>query len=139
MPWMETCAMDERIRFVLEATVPGVVMTEVCGRFGMSGRRVTNDWSVTGRKGYGVCSIGLARRPGAPRRWVNRRQPVSMCPRRGYSNRSTPKRWTSVVVVRGEIGASERVAERGPAGEIVARRDAGQRDGFPGGGLRAAA
>jgi len=32
MPWTETCAMDERIRFVLEATAPGVVMTKVCAR-----------------------------------------------------------------------------------------------------------
>ena len=43
MPWMETCAMDERIRFVLEATVPGVVMTEVCGRFGIS-RKTGYKW-----------------------------------------------------------------------------------------------
>lgn len=43
MPWTETCAMDERIRFVVEATAPGVVMTEVCGRFGIS-RKTGYKW-----------------------------------------------------------------------------------------------
>jgi putative transposase len=36
MPWKETCAMDERIRFVVTAREEGAVMSEVCERFGIS-------------------------------------------------------------------------------------------------------
>jgi len=36
MPWRETCAMDERMRFVVAAGEEGAVMSEVCARFGIS-------------------------------------------------------------------------------------------------------
>jgi putative transposase len=36
MPWKETCAMDERMRFVVAASEDGAVMTQVCDRFGIS-------------------------------------------------------------------------------------------------------
>ena len=36
MPWSETCAMDERMRFVIAAREDEAVMTEVCAAFGIS-------------------------------------------------------------------------------------------------------
>lgn len=36
MPWKETCAMDQRMRFVLEAGEEDCVMSELCERFGIS-------------------------------------------------------------------------------------------------------
>jgi len=36
MPWENTCAMDERMRFVNAAGEDGAVMSEVCDRFGIS-------------------------------------------------------------------------------------------------------
>ena len=36
MPWSETCAMDERMRFVAAASEDDAVMTEVCTEFGIS-------------------------------------------------------------------------------------------------------
>ena len=36
MPWEETCAMDQRMRFVLEASAEECVMSELCERFGIS-------------------------------------------------------------------------------------------------------
>jgi putative transposase len=36
MPWRETCAMDERMRFVVAASEDEAVMTEVCAEFGIS-------------------------------------------------------------------------------------------------------
>ena len=36
MPWKETCAMDERMRFVLAALEEEAVMSEVCAEFGIS-------------------------------------------------------------------------------------------------------
>jgi putative transposase len=36
MPWKETCAMYERMRFVVAAREEGAVMAEVCERFGIS-------------------------------------------------------------------------------------------------------
>jgi putative transposase len=36
MPWKETCAMDQRIRFVLAAMEEDAVMSEVCRAFGVS-------------------------------------------------------------------------------------------------------
>ncbi len=36
MPWRETCAMDERMRFVLAAREDGAVMAQVCRSFGVS-------------------------------------------------------------------------------------------------------
>jgi transposase len=68
MPWMETCAMDERIRFILEATVPGVVMTEVCGRFGISrktGYKWLERYREEGLRGLFDRSRAPSRRPQA--------------------------------------------------------------------------
>jgi putative transposase len=36
MPWSETCAMDERMRFVIAASEDEAVMSEVCAEFGVS-------------------------------------------------------------------------------------------------------
>jgi len=36
MPWRETCAMDERMRFVVAASEDEAVMSEVCTEFGIS-------------------------------------------------------------------------------------------------------
>jgi transposase InsO family protein len=36
MPWENTCAMDERMRFVTAASADGAVMSEVCEDFGIS-------------------------------------------------------------------------------------------------------
>jgi putative transposase len=36
MPWKETCAMEQRMRFVLEAGAEDCVMSELCERFGIS-------------------------------------------------------------------------------------------------------
>ena len=36
MPWRETCVMDERLRFVLEAKEDGAVMAQLCARYGIS-------------------------------------------------------------------------------------------------------
>ena len=36
MPWSETCAMAERIRFVIAASEDEAVMSEVCAEFGIS-------------------------------------------------------------------------------------------------------
>jgi transposase InsO family protein len=36
MPWKETCAMEERMRFVLEASAEDCVMSELCKRYGIS-------------------------------------------------------------------------------------------------------
>ncbi len=36
MPWKETCAMDERMRFVVAAIEDDCVMAELCERFGIS-------------------------------------------------------------------------------------------------------
>ena len=36
MPWSETCAMDERMRFVIAASEDETVMSEICVEFGIS-------------------------------------------------------------------------------------------------------
>jgi putative transposase len=36
MPWSETCAMDERMRFVIAASEDEAVMSEICAGFGIS-------------------------------------------------------------------------------------------------------
>lgn len=43
MPWRETCAMDERMRFVIAATAEGAVLSQVCEAFGIS-RTVGYKW-----------------------------------------------------------------------------------------------
>ncbi len=36
MPWSETCAMDERMRFVIAASDDEAVMSAICAEFGIS-------------------------------------------------------------------------------------------------------
>ena len=36
MPWSETCAMDERMRFIVAASEDEAVMSEICAEFGIS-------------------------------------------------------------------------------------------------------
>ncbi len=36
MPWSETCAMDETMRFVIAASDDEAVMSEICAEFGIS-------------------------------------------------------------------------------------------------------
>lgn len=66
MPWMETCAMDERIRFVVEAMEPEAIMTEVCGRFGISrktGYKWLSRYRAEGLQGLAERSRSPFRRP----------------------------------------------------------------------------
>ena len=50
MPWSETCAMDERMRFVIAASDDEAVMSAICAEFGIVGRPATNGLSVIGVK-----------------------------------------------------------------------------------------
>jgi transposase-like protein len=43
MPWRETCAMDERMRFVMAASEEEAVMSELCAEFGI-GRQTGYKW-----------------------------------------------------------------------------------------------
>lgn len=64
MPWSETCPMEERARFVLEALEGWTSMSELCRRYGIS-RRVGYKWlNRYEEEGLG----GLADRSRAPRR-----------------------------------------------------------------------
>lgn len=64
MPWSETCRMEERAKFVLEALEGWTSMTELCRRYGIS-RRVGYKWIHRYEEsGLG----GLADRSRAPRR-----------------------------------------------------------------------
>jgi putative transposase len=42
MGWMETCTMDERIRFVLAVEAREETFAAVCRRFGVSRKSATN-------------------------------------------------------------------------------------------------
>lgn len=64
MPWKETCAMDQRVRFVLAASEEGAVMSEVCEAFGIS-RQTGYKWlGRHGAEGF----EGLKDRSRAPHR-----------------------------------------------------------------------
>lgn len=64
MPWSETCPMEERAKFVLEALEGWTSMTELCARYGIS-RRVGYKWLHR----YEEAGLsGLADRSRAPRR-----------------------------------------------------------------------
>lgn len=43
MPWQESCAMDERVRFIVDQQSGAWTMTELCERYGIS-RRVGYKW-----------------------------------------------------------------------------------------------
>src|ERR1700747_2156121 len=45
MPWRESCAMDERIRFVAEWLCEDVSRTELCERYGIS-RKTGYKWAL---------------------------------------------------------------------------------------------
>jgi putative transposase len=45
MGWMETCAVDERVRFVIAAEKHEESFAALCRRFGVS-RRVGYKWSL---------------------------------------------------------------------------------------------
>jgi len=62
MPWSETCAMDERVRFVGEALGGEETMTELCASYGIS-RKTGYKWLERYRQD-GV--EGLKERPRAP-------------------------------------------------------------------------
>lgn len=64
MPWSETCPMEQRIRFVLEALEGWDSMSEPCARYGIS-RRVGYKWLDRYRR-EGL--EGLADRSRAPHR-----------------------------------------------------------------------
>jgi putative transposase len=62
MPWSETCAMDERMRFVMAASEDEAVMSEVCAEFGIS-RQTGYKWLAR----YGAEGVeGLRERSRAP-------------------------------------------------------------------------
>ena len=62
MPWKETCAMDERMRFIVEWQRGEVGMAELCRRAGIS-RKTGYKW-VERYEGEGV--VGLVERSRAP-------------------------------------------------------------------------
>ena len=64
MPWRETCAMDERMRFIMEHERGDVGMAELCRAQGIS-RKTGYKWVERYREG-GLA--GLAERSRAPRR-----------------------------------------------------------------------
>jgi putative transposase len=64
MPWSETCPMEERAKFVLEAMEGWTSMTELCARYGIS-RRVGYKWL---RRYEDRGLSGLVDRSRAPRR-----------------------------------------------------------------------
>jgi putative transposase len=62
MPWNETCAMDERMRFIVAASQEGSMMSEVCDRFGIS-RQTGYKWLAR----YAEAGVdGLKERSRAP-------------------------------------------------------------------------
>ena len=64
MPWSETCAMDERMRFVIAASDDEAVMSEICAEFGIS-RQTGYKWLARYRA---EGAEGLRERSRAPRR-----------------------------------------------------------------------
>ena len=64
MPWSETCAMDERMRFIVAASEDDAVMSAVCAEFGIS-RETGYKWLARYRE-EGV--EGLKERSRAPAR-----------------------------------------------------------------------
>ena len=62
MPWRETCAMDERMRFIIAASEDDAVMSQICVEFGIS-RQTGYKWLERYRS-EGV--EGLAERSRAP-------------------------------------------------------------------------
>jgi putative transposase len=49
MPWSETCAMDERMRFIVAASEDEAVMSQICAEFGIS-RQTGYQWLARYRR-----------------------------------------------------------------------------------------
>jgi len=65
MPWKETCAMDERVRFVGEALADEESMTALCAYYGIS-RTTGYKWLARYRA---LGPLGLEERPRTPHRY----------------------------------------------------------------------
>ena len=57
MGWMETCAVDERMRFVMAVESQEEPFAVVCRRFGVSRKTGTSGWRGMRRMASMVCSI----------------------------------------------------------------------------------
>ena len=57
MGWMETCAVDERMRFVMAVESQEEPFAVVCRRFGVSRKTATSGWRGMRRMASMVCSI----------------------------------------------------------------------------------
>ena len=75
MPWSETCAMDERMRFIVAASEDEAVMSQICAEFGISrqtGYKWLGRYQAEGAEGlkersrapvrHGLARDGCARR-----------------------------------------------------------------------------
>ena len=75
MGWMETCAVDQRMRFVMLLEEPTETFAAVCRQFGVS-RKTGSKWLARYRT-EGV--VGLVERSRSPhhirRRWTRRSPP----------------------------------------------------------------
>ena len=68
MGWMETCAVDERMRFVMAVREREEAFAAVCRQFGVS-RRTGYKWlSGIGKRASRVCSTTRGRRCIIPKR-----------------------------------------------------------------------
>jgi transposase-like protein len=76
MPWSETSAMDERMRFVLAASENEAVMAEVCAEFGIS-RQSGYKWLARYRVGRRGWFEGA--QPGAAAPWTGPRRGGGGC------------------------------------------------------------
>lgn len=93
MPWSETCRMEERARFVLEALEGWTSMSELCARYGVS-RRVGYKWL---RRYEEKGLSGLADRSRAPQRQAEATPPevVSEVVELRKKHRSRWRCWTA--------------------------------------------
>lgn len=133
MGWMETCAMDERMRFVLAVEEAEEPMAAICRRFGVS-RKIGYKWLARYRED-GVA--GLADRSRAPRHHpheisveiaerclaVRRTHPTwGPVKVRAFLERRMPqRRWPAASTIgalfdREGLTVRRRVRRRGPAG-----------------------
>ena len=62
MGWRETCAVDERMRFVIAAEKHEEPFAALCREFGVSRKTATNGFCAIGRRGSRVCLIARGRR-----------------------------------------------------------------------------
>ena len=76
MPWSETCPMEERARFVLEALEGWTSMSEICQKFGIS-RRIGYKWLARYEAG-GLAALEDQKR--SPRRQPQATPPEMVAP-----------------------------------------------------------